>query len=235
MSFIEFKQSENRLLGFSAYEADPDWEIGPIDERGGLIAPLTKTGEGSGFWFVYDPANNLWGSIVRSGDSPYNDCLPPSEFLLKESFDDHDSATDILKNLKTRVEADFFNPFRVLVGSLNNQKLFMFHGSFQSSVTELEPGYYHLADNETPKSPDSDVDFQLDENDPDFAALKKRLDPNRFKEENDHLLANDGMRTLSSVLVFEATHRTFRSAYAALNTEEPEFTDQRFELQVNSS
>lgn len=203
MSFVEFHQrADGSLLGLVAYEADPDWELNRPLKQDGLVHPLVHTDEGTGTWIAFDPERDLWGTVVRSPDAPFNDCLPPGEVPFLESFQEGDSLRSILERLRTNNEDAFANPFQAILGDRSSDRILEFHATFQSRTRTLTPRRYRLDDREEITT--------VDEN--RWAGFSRKPDSEETMEEllesisprgiEDHR-STDGMRTLRNVLVFQ--------------------------------
>jgi hypothetical protein len=204
VSYLEFHQDGQTLRGISAYQVDPSWTLADPSEQHNLVTPWLSNDEGEGSWIVFDRKGLTWGSIVRSGDTPYNDCLPPSEQLLAEAFADNQDIAGIISQLEVQVNDAFFNPFRVVMGSLNDGQIIEFVGSFNTEQSGYEPGLYRLRDNESLTSL-AEPEILPDPNSDSFLSRAKDLIDKGFESDHPELLENDGMRSLGMVLAFDWT------------------------------
>lgn len=201
MSLLEFEQSQSSVSGLYAHQADPDWSTDEPKLTDGLITNQLQTDEGNGNWLMFDLENNLWGGVVRSNESPYNDCLPPVESFLESAFFEQNTADDILGALHDEVESSFLNPFELVLGDLSTGTLHRFVGSFQAQSSTIEPGCYRLTDSTTIEPLSSSPFVTSSETDP-LTQLKTIVSQNKFTNHFSAHLENDGMRELSSLTLF---------------------------------
>lgn len=213
MSLVCVAQSGTDLAGFTLYEANDDWELSPPSRDEDLIFPTVETGEGSGSWVIFNRSQGFWGTILRSDDSPYNDCLPPGEALLLEVFRNNSTPGDLLEDLYDRTADQFMNPFHAIIGAPGSDEFVRFHGSFQSGHDELEPGTYCFRDNTdpatTPKS--SELPFGADAS---VEAVKSFVTEGCETGIFEEQLAADGMRTPRCATVFSWSRQTLHVEHA---------------------
>lgn len=201
MSLVCFNQRDDHLAGVSLYDANPEWTLTDFSTSGGLIRPGIETDEGTGAWIVFKPSEGLWGTILRSEASPYNDCLPPSEAYLLDAFGENHSLDGVLEHLGQSTDDQFINPFRSVLGDVTTGSCRLFHGSFQSTEKALDPGNRLLVDNrppqETPPFPDIDLSKGTTTD-----KLKQQITEILTGDHFEEYLAQDGMRRTRSATVF---------------------------------
>lgn len=220
MSLVEISQTEDSLRGVGIYEANDEWKLEPPTTEDDLVHLPVVTDEGSGSWLIFNRTRGLWGTILRSDDSPYNDCLPPSEQLLLNSFRAKDSMEELLKDFYERSDDQFLNPFFAVLGDVSNGTLAWFKGSFQCDHGELELGHYVFRDNVAPNA--SDESAELDAT--SVETLQNQLEENIENGAYADVLNQDGMRSPQRTVVFEFTRDRFTLEYAAEYTSNPDWT-----------
>lgn len=151
MSFVVVRQAENHAHGAMVFDAPDEWTV--TFEGDPYIEGRCLTEEGNGSWFIIDPDTNQWATLLRRDDSPYNDCLPPSETLLSDAFRQETTVEKRLKSIARSADGGFYNPFNILIGSAESNKTVLLEQSFQSSTRTLEDGVHILADHDQLNQP----------------------------------------------------------------------------------
>lgn len=201
MSFAEFNQAKGELSGLVGFEAEPDRTVTPPDEAGGLVHASVSTEDDTGSYLVFNLETRTWGTVVRGGDTPYNDCLPPGDTVLMEAFRRESTPEEILGFLKESSEESFVNAFEVVLSNRDGNELQHFVGSVQSRHQTLPLGHYRLSDSDSLEPVD----------DPPGEGLANLIAQHASPDEiSRHLtdidltdrLADDGMRELAHLMVF---------------------------------
>jgi hypothetical protein len=146
MSLCWIDPTDDGLRILSMYDAPDDWSVEPVDQRDQLIAPLCEHSEGAGCWLGYNPDTGVWGILLRRDDTPYNDCLPPSETILREGLKQPDLAS-AEEHLVNQFERGFYNESNVILGDKSINSLRLLNCGFQVSASGLDPSSLLLADN----------------------------------------------------------------------------------------
>ncbi|MFB6344485.1 MAG: hypothetical protein ABEK50_01750 [bacterium] len=227
MSLVSFGQSAGRLLGVSIYDADPDWELSGPTQSGDLTHTVVNVAENDpGSWLIFNHSRSLWGTLLRAGDTPYNDCLPPSEALFLDVFQDSDDVGELISTLDGRSEDQFLNPFYAVIGDLSEDSLFWFHGSFQSNHGQFDDSSHVLLDGAPSKS-GANLPDQLNINEStELKDLKESLSGGLPNEPLEKHLARDGMRETQCATLF---HWTSDRLVLEHSTEFPPGSDWRTE------
>jgi hypothetical protein len=191
MSFIVFEQTDHSFHGAMIYDATGEWEIDFA--TGDLFEGRCRSEEGEGSWLIVDHENNHWGTVLRRDDSPYNDCLPPSESLLSEAFREENDLESRVKYMASAAESGFYNPFNALVGSVGDSRTILLQQSFQTKTRVLDPGSHQLCDHGSLDEPDDSIPNPSD-GIPDTDALKPLYENRR---------SPDGLREPRAVLHLE--------------------------------
>lgn len=226
MSLVDFHQNENRLVGLGIFEANDEWTLSPPTTEDEVTYLPIETQEGNGSWLVFNQSRGLWGTILRSDDTPYNDCLPPSEQLLLDSFRENEDLNDLLQDLYTRTEDRFLNPFLAVLGNVTEGKLAWFNGSFQSEHGDLDPGRHFLRDhadvNDNPGSVGLDLSAEVT-----LDAVKEELNEKGLDETYDEHLDLDGMRSPRSTVLFYLTPGELNLEHTTSYRSEPTWNSHR--------
>lgn len=157
MTILTFDSTPNDTSGAMLFHSEADWSV-QWRENGRLEGAI-ETDENQGSWWTLDTQSQQWGAIVRRGDTPYNDCLPPSEVLLKDSFREADTPEQRIEWMQSEADRGFYNPFNAVVGTLAGDQTLLLEQSFQASSKKLEPGFHVLVDGEPPDGPET-TDYQ---------------------------------------------------------------------------
>lgn len=201
MSFAEFNQAKGEVSGIAAFEADPGRSVSPPDESSDLVHPSVSTEDDTGSFIVFNLPERTWGTVARSNETPYNDCLPPGDTYLLEAFRRESTPEDILEFLEQRTEEAFVNSFEVALANLDGSELQHFVGSVQSRHETLPLGHYRVSDS----SPLESVDDPPADGLPHLVAQHATPDEiSRHLTENilGNRLETDGMRDLAYLLAF---------------------------------
>lgn len=201
MSIISFSQDEQTLAGLSVFDAPEEWSLEAPQPSEDLIYPVLTSENGPGSWLIFNPSRSVWATLLRSGDTPYNDCLPPSETLLLEVLQENETVESVLKSLYQTVEDRFLNAFFCVVGNVDDNDLYWFEGSVQPDHGKLEPGRHFLRDNAEPEDGEGPAGLTVGSNE-SLDDLEETVETTLESEACEKLLARDGMRSTECVVLF---------------------------------
>lgn len=223
MSDLLFELRSGQITGHLTYHADPDWEVNQPETKGPITHFQCRNDQGTGWFLVFDREHNFFGTILRRDDTPYNDCLPPSEVLLKEGFNsDYSEAKEILKHVHNQADEDFYNPFNMLVADIDSNIVTVLKQSFQSSVDTFEEGNYKLSDGND-LQPMEQSPLIMDGQLPDLDTLQETIhEASDFPPK-----AEDGMRETACAILFEFGDNHLRLRFtmeSSENTDWQEYT-----------
>lgn len=216
MSLAIINQHDQTLSGLILFHADPSWNITEFEQSSDLLFPGCANSEGTGSWIVFDGDNSIWGIIMRRSDTPYNDCLPPSESLLLDGFKEKNSIPEILDFVEKRSTNEFFNPFNILLGNKSSNEIKLLKQSFTTNKNVLKEGVHVLEDDQEINSNNLEVVNSFRETFPSHEKRKHLLD-------NDELNTKpgDGMRSIVSKSVFDWNNNKLKLSYKNENSNDP--------------
>lgn len=201
MSFAEFNQAKGELSGVVAFEADPERSVSPPDAGDDLVHPSVSTEDDTGSFLVFNLPERTWGTVARSQETPYNDCLPPGDTFLLEAFRRESTPEAILGFLEDSTEDEFVNSFEVVLGNLGGSQLQHFVGSVQSRHETLPLGHYRVSDSSS-LDPVDDPPSEGLTNLIAQHASPDEISRHLTEDELRNRLENDGMRELVHMVVF---------------------------------
>lgn len=213
MSILEFRQDDGIVRGFFGYEADPSWTVEPPAERGSMIGPWVKTEEGEGSWLVFDRRSHRWGALLRSTETPYNDCLPPGESLLVDAFENTEAASGLVNFLTERTEEAFLNSYQAILGAPGSNELVHFKGSFQTDSESLSSSPYVATDSVEPVIESDGLLRDLTGPGGTINQFEDFPPPDQLLSRLDDRLENNGLREVRSLIVFFSSPGEIRLNY----------------------
>ena len=181
MSFLFFDSIPVPRLAL-LFDYGDETNIDSIHEQQGIHYRLS-TSEGTGSWLVLEKDRPAWGGQLRRSDTPFNDCLPPTEHLLEASFSPGQNANNWAQQYLKLAEDGFYNPADSLIYTPGSNELIHVKQSFQTTIQKLNQSSDCFVEHPERQSP------ELGE-----WPKGKVPDPSKFTEWVENASNPDGMR-----------------------------------------